>query len=93
MILLESTASIIILGVAILLHIATQIIDGILAKILAFVNIALHISLFIPLILDAVPIEEAVLAYTASAFFYTAASYVRHLIATRNAGEGERDDL
>ncbi len=93
MILLESTASIVILGVAILLHIATQLIDGVPAKILAFVNIALHILLFVPLILDAVPIEEAVLLYAVSVFFYTAASYVRHLIAVRNAGKGEQDDL
>ena len=86
MILLESTASIIILGVALLLHIGTQFACGIIEKTLAFVNIALHIALIGALLYDGVPIDEAVLAYTASVFVYTLLSYVRHLLS-ENRGE------
>ena len=86
MILLESTASMIILGAALLLHIGTQFSCRIIAKILAFVNITLHIVLIGALLFDRVPIDEAVLAYTASVFVYTLLSYVRHLLSM-NRGE------
>ena len=93
MLLFHSTASLIILGAAILLHIGTQLIYGIFTKILTFVNIALHIALIIPLLLDGVPIEEAVLAYMISVFTYTLSSFVSHTVSVRRAGKEQRDDV
>ncbi len=55
----------------ILLHIVSLVARGKTAKIINFVNIFLHIALFIPMLNNRFEIEEAVLVYMISIFFYT----------------------
>ena len=93
MVLFQSIASLILLGTVVLIHIATQLVDGILAKILTFVNIALHIAIIIPLLLDSVPIEEALLVYMISLFSYTLFSYFRHIVAVKKEGREAGGDI
>lgn len=93
MVLFQSIASLILLGTVVLIHIATQFVDGILAKILTFVNIALHIAIIIPLLLDSVPIEEALLVYMISIFSYTLFSYLNHIVAVKKEGREADGDI
>ncbi len=94
MIIFTSPAVIIISALIIILDIAKEFVGGILGKILAVVNICLHISLIFPLMLAGAPIGEAVLVYMCSTFVYTAS----HLLSTvifreRAKREEESDDL
>ena len=59
------------LALLILLHFVSLVARGKMAKILNFVNIFLHIALFIPLLDNKFSIEEAVLVYMISLFAYT----------------------
>ena len=85
MVLFESTATLVILGAVFLLHIAAEIFCGILSKIISIVNICLHIALLVPIIIDGVPIAEAVLCYMASVFCYVLCFFIRHVAS----GKGE----
>ena len=89
MIIFQSTYALIITVVVISLHIVTAFSKSLPFKILNYVNIGLHIALFLTLILENVPIDEAVMVYMLSVFVYLAARLVR--ISTR--GEGENRDV
>lgn len=90
MVIFKSVTVMIMLGAAVLLHLASQLCHGILAKILAISNICLHIALIFPLVFIKAPISEAVLCYMFSVFVYTAVFFFRHMISS-NAEEKEED--
>ena len=60
------------------IHIISAFMKDNIAKILQFVNIGLHIALFLILILSDIPIDEAVLSYMISVFTYLLVGYIRH---------------
>ena len=93
MVIFESVAALIIIFVILLLDVAKELVAGTLAKILAVVNIALHIVLIFPLMQAAVPMSEAVLVYMCSTFVYTLSFFVRHSIEERRARREEDCDL
>ncbi len=90
MVIFQSVTVMIMLSTAVVLHITAQLCHGIVAKILAIVNICLHIGLIFPLVFGEIPISEAVLCYMFSVFVYTAMFFVRHMIS-RPTAEGEED--
>ena len=69
--LLQTPVVLLFLLLLILLHIVSLVARGKTAKIINFVNIFLHIALFIPMLNSRFSIEEAVLVYMISIFFYT----------------------
>ena len=77
MIIFQSVYALIVTAVVISLHIVTAFSKPMLAKILNYVNISLHIVLFLTLILENVPIDEAVMVYMFSIFVYLSARFVR----------------
>ena len=83
MVLFESAATLAVLGAVLLLHIASQIFGGILSKIISILNLCLHIALLVPIVIDGVPIAEAVLCYMASVFCYVLCFFVRHVLFER----------
>ena len=78
----------VMLGAACALHLLSAILKENIAKILQYVNVALHIFAFCVLMLAEVKIETAVLFYMASTFFAALVSYVGFEIEKRR-GEGE----
>ncbi|MBQ8583482.1 MAG: hypothetical protein IJ488_02600 [Clostridia bacterium] len=88
MIIFTSPAVIIISALIIILDIAKEFTDGILGKILAVVNICLHISLIFPLMLVKAPIAEAVLVYMCSTFVYTASYLLFSVVFSKEAERG-----
>ncbi|MBO5102019.1 MAG: hypothetical protein J6C39_05745 [Clostridia bacterium] len=89
-----SPAVIIMSALIIILDIAKEFADGILGKILAVVNICLHISLIFPLMLVKAPIAEAVLVYMCSTFVYTASHLLFSVVFGKEAKrEEERGDI
>ena len=76
MIIFTSPISIALYCIMMLLHIIGAIFDGKIGKIPNYVNIALHIALIIPLIIDGVPVDEAVLLYMISVLVHTTARLV-----------------
>lgn len=94
MLIFKSAFTLIILGVVCALHLLSQLTSGILAKSLAFVNIALHIGLLFVLMLEEIPIAEAVLAYMFSTFVYVLIFFVMHSLSLhREQREEDENDL
>ncbi len=60
------------------LHWTTIYLKGIIAKISICVNIALHILVMIPMLVNKFTIEEAVLVYMISVFVYTLMAFIRY---------------
>ncbi len=92
---------ILVLVAAFMLHIAAAIgiylikkprAIKILSTVSVCLNIALHLIFIVMLMYKAIPLEEAVLVFMVSVFFYTLASFVayriRILLNERDNGEG-----
>lgn len=73
------------LGVLIALHVASVVLRGTWAKLIAYLNIALHVGLMFVLLYLKLKIEEAVLVYLISVFAYTLASTVTYKVRERAA--------
>ena len=74
------------LAAACILHFFTCFVfSGIVAKILGYVNVALHIALILPLLLANLDISVAVLFYMISVFVYSFLSYISARLAARRA--------
>ena len=73
------------LGVLIALHVASILLRGIAAKLIAYLNIALHVGLMFVLLYLKLKIEEAVLVYLISVFAYTLAATVTYKVRERAA--------
>lgn len=67
------------------MHAAAIFTKGKVSKIIAYVNIGLHLLLFIPMLNAKFHIEEAVLTYLISFFFYTLISLVEYKAAQKRA--------
>ncbi len=59
-------------------HICAVILDGIAARVVGCVTLALHIGMFVCLVLARVPLEFLVLMFMASIFLYCLAYYIRY---------------
>ena len=70
MIFLQSVLTLIIVFAIISIHIATLFLKEKTAKICTYVNIGLHILLFPILLIENIPIDEAVMLYMISIFAY-----------------------
>ena len=75
------------LAVLIVLHIVSLILHGMGAKLVSYVNIALHVAFLFPLAYYKIRIEEAVLCYLVSVFSYTLAATVHHYVISRRAAK------
>jgi hypothetical protein len=73
------------LAVLIGMHAAAVFTDGRISAILGYVNIGLHLLLFIPMLDAKFHIEEAVLAYLISFFAYTLLSLVEYKMREKKA--------
>ena len=94
MLIFKSALSLISLGVLCGMHIASRLATGILSKILAVVNICLHIVLLFVLMVENIPIEESVLCYMISVFVYTLTFFVTHTLFSKREGvKEENNDL
>ena len=72
------------LAVMCILHAVCSFIPNeMIAKILTFVNIALHIALILPMVIAGFNISLAVLFYMISVFCYALCSYIRYAIDCR----------
>ena len=73
-------ASIILAGLLLLvaLHIVAELLRGIAAKAVAYVNIVLHVLMLLPLAYCKTTIEEAVLVYLISLFAYTVTAAIAY---------------
>ena len=76
MILFESTLSLVIIALMLALHILGGFLKGKWQTALNIFNIILHIALVAVLVFDAVPLDEAVLAYMASVLTYTLVRFI-----------------
>lgn len=73
-------------------HICSVILDGIAARIVGYVNVTLHIGMFVCLMFSRVPLEFLVLTFMASVFSYCLAFYVRYRIdMKREAASASQD--
>ena len=91
MLIFKSAPILISLGVILAVHIVSSFVGGIISKILAIVNIALHIGLFILLMCEKIPIGEAVLCYMTSVFVYVSCFFLSHILSERHAlGRAEK---
>ena len=72
-----------IIGILIILalHIASAIFSGKIALIINIVNIALHIALFLLLIMLGIPFDESTLVLMMSVFVYALSHFVRAKLA------------
>ena len=75
-----------LLLVVIGLHGAAVLAKGTMSKVIGYVNIALHLLMFIPMLGAKFHIEEAVLVYLISFFAYTLISVVRYRADERRKG-------
>ncbi len=73
------------LAVFMLLHVICVLLPELPAKILGYVNIALHVAGVVAFAFFGLTIEEAVLLYLISVFTYTLAQYVRYTVNARRA--------
>lgn len=73
------------LAVLIGMHAAAIFTDGRISAILGYVNIGLHLLLFIPMLDAKFHIEESVLAYLISFFAYTLLSLVEYKMREKKA--------
>ena len=73
------------LGVFMVLHVVCVLLPELPAKILGYVNIALHAAGVVAFAFFGLTIEEAVLLYLISVFTYTLAQYVRYTVNARRA--------
>ena len=76
--------SAITLAVMCILHAVCSFIPNeTIAKLLTFVNIALHIALILPMVIAGFDISIAVLFYMISVFCYALCSYIRYAVDCR----------
>ena len=87
MTLFTNIAAVIILSIICTLHILNFVLPNLYSKILSFVNIALHIALLIPLLLESCEMADITLSYMISVFVYTLSAFVSSLVRR------QRDDL
>ena len=71
------------------IHVITSIVPGIVAKILNYVNLVLHIVTLYLLMYAGAKVNEALLLYMISMFIYSLVSFVRYEIAKLIAGRKE----
>ena len=76
--LFSTPAVLLLLLLAIGLHAASVFTGGKTSHIIGYVNIALHLVLFVPMLSAKFHIEEAVLVYLISFFAYTLISVIRY---------------
>ena len=76
--LFSTPAVLLLLLLAIGLHAASVFTNGKISQIIGYVNIALHLVLFVPMLGAKFHIEEAVLVYLISFFAYTLISVIRY---------------
>ena len=76
--LFSTPAVLLLLLLAIGLHAASVFTNGKISQIIGYVNIALHLVLFVPMLSAKFHIEEAVLVYLISFFAYTLISVIRY---------------
>lgn len=94
MLIFKSAPALISLGVICGMHIASRLTSGILSKILAIVNVCLHIAFIFVLMTEEIPIEESVLCYMISVFVYTLTSFAVHTHSmNRGSVKEEQNDL
>ena len=81
--LFETPAVLLFLAVLVILHFVSLVARGKTATIFSYVNIFLHILLFVPMLANKFSIEEAVLVYMISFFMYTLFGVIDHRISVR----------
>ena len=89
MLIFKSALTLISLGVICGVHIATRITPQLTSKILAIVNICLHIAFLFVLMIEKIPIAESVLCYMISLFVYTLTFFIVHTISLREGSVKE----
>ena len=74
----------VLLAVACIVHPVPFILKGIWGKTVAIANIALHIAMFLTLVLMRIDIEDTVLAFMISTFGYMLTYFVFYRIRRRD---------
>ena len=87
MTLFSNLPAVIMLSAILVLHLFNFILPGIYAKILGYVNVALHIALVFPFLFGNVEVKDAALAYMISAFLYILFAFIFYRLRRR------RDDV
>ena len=87
MILFETPLVLVTLLVLIGLHIGILFMPEVLAKIMTYVNIGLHIAILPLMLMYQYTIEEGVLVYMISVFSYTLASFIKYERSIKSALE------
>ena len=91
--LFSTPAVLLLLLVVIGLHGAAVLAKGTMSKVIGYVNIALHLLMFIPMLGAKFHIEEAVLVYLISFFAYTIISCICYKVQVKRASaEASCDD-
>jgi hypothetical protein len=85
-------AVLISLSVLIVLHVLSMALRGTAARLIAYLNIALHVCLLFVLSYLKLKIEEAVLVYLISVFAYTVAATVMYKLSVRFAASEPSSD-
>ncbi len=80
----SSAPAMIMLAAIVLLHILSIVLDGIWAKITISVNIALHIALFLVLIIAKIPLDETVTLYMMSVLVYVLSAFLKRRLEGRS---------
>jgi hypothetical protein len=71
------------------IHVITSVVPGIVAKILNYVNLVLHIATLYLLMYTGAKVNEALLLYMISMFIYSLVYFVRYEIVKLIAGRKE----
>ena len=88
----SAVLSAIIIGTLIIvLHFLCCLINGGITRILAYLNIALHLALFVLLFLSGADFEFVVCCFMASTLIYSLLSYVSHKHEKATEEVSERD--
>ena len=74
------------------IHIVTSILPGIVAKILNYANIALHLATLVQLMYFRAEVDEALLLYMISMLAYTAVAYVKYYILRAITARRDREE-
>ena len=74
------------------IHLAVNILPGIVAKILNYLNIGLHLATLVQLMYYRAEVDEALLLYMISMLVYTAVAYVKYYILRAVSARRDREE-
>ncbi len=90
MILFSTMPVLLALALLVLLHLLSTLFEGIVSKVLTYINISLHVFLVIPLLIYDFSFEEGVLVYMISITFYTLFGFIRYLYEKKQREASKR---